>query len=477
MLEVTERGDCGDRLTLEPLEFGELQQDAWMKARRSHVVAQLHEGAHGLGTHAEVPQQPRARHPESTVRWSPLQCSLDGRERIVVALARGQGTRELEGSLFGVRAPGEFLTDRAFARCLDRFVLLRDQGLLYRRIEQARRDQRRWVGARCLGCTGSHAHGQQQRRHTGSHGLVVAGAPGHAPCFPSAGREPPCMSAPPLGVSRLRRLRTQLEVIVAEAAEIVHRRRARTRRGEVRRKGPGDFVTAVDLAAERWLRDRLCALVPEAGFLGEETPSTDLDRGLVWCVDPIDGTSNFAHGLPMYAVAVALLERRRPVVAAVWTAPDGLLHSAARGLGASRRGRRIRIPDGRADDGAIHGAQWFRGNDDLRFLSALQARGARIRTFGSTVVQLVDVACGRLDANVQQQGRIWDLAAAGLIVEEAGGRFTDWHGRPVFPFPSLTVEHTATLAAAPNVHRPLLASLSALAPKPQKTFRKSNARS
>ncbi len=240
---------------------------------------------------------------------------------------------------------------------------------------------------------------------------------------------------------------------------MVARRRTSSRRKDVRRKGPGDFVTAVDLAAERWLRARLVELVPGAGFLGEETPSSDLESGHVWCVDPIDGTSNYANGLPQYAVAVALLERRRPVVAAVWTAPDHAVYAAARGQGAFCNGRRMRMAAGRCDDGAIHGAQWFRGGDDVGFLAALQADGARIRTFGSTVVQLMDVAGGRLDANVQQQGRIWDLAAAGLIVEEAGGRFTDWRGRAVFPFPSLDVAHTPTLAASPKVHRALLAAL------------------
>lgn len=273
------------------------------------------------------------------------------------------------------------------------------------------------------------------------------------------------------GPARLRRLRKALARIVAEAADRVVRRRTTSRRSDVRRKGPGDFVTAVDLATERWLRTRLSALVPEAGFLGEETPASDLNHGLVWCVDPIDGTSNYAHGLPQFAVAVALLDRLRPVVAAVWTAPEAVVFSAARGLGALRNGRPLRVRSGRTADDAIHGAQWFRGGGDLRFLAALQTRGARIRTFGSTVVQVMDVACGRLDANVQQQGRIWDVAAPGLILIEAGGRFTDWAGRSVFPFPSLDVEHTATLAAPPNVHRRLLLELSALDQPTQKTFR------
>ena len=92
----------------------------------------------------------------------------------------------------------------------------------------------------------------------------------------------------------------------------------------------------------------------------------------------------------------------------------------------------------------------------MGFVAALQSRGARVRTLGSTVVQLCDCAAGRLDANVQQQGRVWDFAAAGLIAIEAGLAFTDWRGAPVFPLHDLDVEHTATLAAPPVVHRQLL---------------------
>ena len=99
----------------------------------------------------------------------------------------------------------------------------------------------------------------------------------------------------------------------------------------------------------------------------------------------------------------------------------------------------------------------------MQFLSALQSEGARIRTLGSTVVQLCDCAMGRLDGNVQQQGRIWDFAAAGLIAQEAGLKFTDWRGRSVFPVGDLMVEHTATVAARPGVHRKLLPLLASYA--------------
>lgn len=233
----------------------------------------------------------------------------------------------------------------------------------------------------------------------------------------------------------------------------------RLRPAQIRRKAVGDFVTAIDLRAERRLRQTLERLLPDAGFLGEETAPAELDREWLWVVDPIDGTSNFARGLPHFAVAVALLYRSDPVLAVVHCFPDQACLVARRGAGTRRRRgggtsfRPVRPPTGRLDDGAMLGAQWHRGQQQMAFLAALQRRGGRIRTLGSSVTQLVDVALGRLDANVQQQGRIWDLAAAGLLVEEAGARFTDWNGKPVLPFRDLAVEHSPSIAAAANIHR------------------------
>jgi myo-inositol-1(or 4)-monophosphatase len=231
-----------------------------------------------------------------------------------------------------------------------------------------------------------------------------------------------------------------------------------------RRKGVGDFVTAVDLRCERLLAARLHRVLPAAGLLGEETRARGLERDYVWVVDPIDGTSNFANGLPHWAVAVALLWRRRPVVAAMWCEPEAALYSAAAGLGARRNGAPLSTPRARWDDGAIAGAQWHRGQEDLGFVAALQRDGARVRTFGCTVVQLVDVACGRLDANVQEQGRVWDIAAPGLLLQEAGCRFTDWRGLPVFPFRDLD-GHLPTVGATPAVHARIVRRLRLVVPR------------
>jgi myo-inositol-1(or 4)-monophosphatase len=233
---------------------------------------------------------------------------------------------------------------------------------------------------------------------------------------------------------------------VVAIAERVRSAQARLRSQDVRRKGEGDFVTRVDLVSERALRRELEHLLPMAGFLGEESDPHGLASEWLWVVDPIDGTSNFARGLPHFAVSVALLHRGMPVLAVIHCAPEQATYTAVAGGGTRRNGRLCRMAARRLGDASILGCQWQRGQLDLAFLERLQRLGGRIRTFGSTVTQLADVAVGRLDGNVQVQGRIWDIAAAGLVVEQAGGRFTDWSGRRVFPFRDLTVGHTSTVA-------------------------------
>ncbi|MFY9341889.1 MAG: inositol monophosphatase family protein, partial [Planctomycetota bacterium] len=156
----------------------------------------------------------------------------------------------------------------------------------------------------------------------------------------------------------VRALRAPVRALVQAVAAAVVRAQRRLRPGAVTRKGFGDFVTAVDVAAERRLRAGLQRLLPDAGFLGEETPPRDLDRSWLWVVDPIDGTSNYARGLPCFSVAVALLHERSPVLACVHCQPEAALYEAVRRGGAFRNGRRLRQPAGRLDDGALLGCQW-----------------------------------------------------------------------------------------------------------------------
>jgi myo-inositol-1(or 4)-monophosphatase len=262
-----------------------------------------------------------------------------------------------------------------------------------------------------------------------------------------------------LSAAKLRRIRKGVASAVAEVAGMARRAQRRLRPEAIQRKGVGDFVTEVDLRGERQLRKVLGKLLPEAGFLGEESGAEDLSRDLLWVVDTIDGTSNFAAGLPHWAVSVALLDRGEPLLASIHSQPEGSLYEAVAGCGSFAAGRRFRCAEGRWDDGSIVGVQWHRAQQDLRFVASLTRNGGRVRTMGSTVTQMLDVARGRLDANVQQQGRLWDYAAAALVLLEAGGKLTDWRGRKVFRKDRVESAHLGTVATGGRIHGRVLQAL------------------
>ncbi len=260
-----------------------------------------------------------------------------------------------------------------------------------------------------------------------------------------------------LSPTRIRALRKIARDAVEAVAPSVVDRHHNAPKIATRRKGAGDFVTAVDIAAEKQLRRILLEATPEAGFLGEESSPSHLDAEIVWIVDPIDGTSNFAQGLPSFAVSLACWHRGRPVAAAVHCCPQGETLHAGQNLGAHLGRQRLKTTRCRLDDAAVVGVQWHRGAASLGFLDPLVVSGTRVRVFGSTVTQICDVARGRLHANLQQQGKIWDFAAAVLIAAEAGLKVSDWQGRKLLPITDLdAAKHYPSLVAPAGIHGQLV---------------------
>lgn len=226
-------------------------------------------------------------------------------------------------------------------------------------------------------------------------------------------------------------------------------------------KAEGDPVTDLDLEAEARLRAAITKAWPTHGFLGEETEATGLDREFVWIVDPIDGTANFAANITPWGVAVACLTRGAPIAAAVFCMPGRRTFAAATGLGARLDGEAILLRVGGAlGPDSLVGMQWFRGETRLPFLPRILATGTRIRVQGSTVTQICDVATGQLAANIQTQGRIWDIAAPALILEEAGGELCDWRGEAIFPLRALDRDrHYPSVSGTRAVVRQVVALL------------------
>jgi myo-inositol-1(or 4)-monophosphatase len=210
---------------------------------------------------------------------------------------------------------------------------------------------------------------------------------------------------------------------------------------QVSQKGPGDFVTAADKKCEKVLREELAKARPNYAFLGEEegeTKGADPDHRFI--IDPIDGTSNFMHGLPLFAVTVGL-ERKGEVVAGVTYNPitDELFHGE-KGQGAFCNNKRMRVAARRQLHEALvctnvpHMGQKHLHIRHRNEVAVLQARTAGVRAFGSTALELAFVAAGRIDAAWCHDLHAWDMAAGLLFVREAGGFVSklDSEGDPLF---------------------------------------------
>ena len=209
---------------------------------------------------------------------------------------------------------------------------------------------------------------------------------------------------------------------------------------QVSEKGPGDFVSHADIKAERTLRAELARTRPEYGFLGEEGGETKGDGRNRWIADPLDGTTNFLHGVPHFAISLAL-ERDGEIIAGIVYQPiSDELFWAEKGNGAfidtpNARSRRLRV-SGRKDLArALVGTgipHIGRGDHPayLRKLETVMGKTAGVRRWGAASLDFAFVAAGRYDAFFEYGLAPWDVAAGLLLVREAGGMVDDVAGKP-----------------------------------------------
>jgi myo-inositol-1(or 4)-monophosphatase len=200
---------------------------------------------------------------------------------------------------------------------------------------------------------------------------------------------------------------------------------------QVSLKGPGNFVTAADRRAEEILCAELSAARPGYGFVGEEGGRREgTDETHTWIVDPLDGTSNFLHGIPHFAISIGL-EREGGIVAGlVYNPINDELFTAERGKGAFLNNQRLRVAARkRLGDAVVACGLPHLGRGDLalgnRELAAVQPKVAGLRRFGAASLDLAWVAAGRFDAYWERALSPWDIAAGLILVREAGGFVTD----------------------------------------------------
>ncbi len=196
---------------------------------------------------------------------------------------------------------------------------------------------------------------------------------------------------------------------------------------QVSSKGAGDFVSKADIKAEEIIREELCEARPNYGWLGEESkPVKGSDPTRRWIVDPLDGTTNFLHGLPHWAVSIALEHKGEIVAGVVFDPAKDEMFVAEKGSGAWMNDRRMRVSARRDMIEMIFATGIpFGGSTDLpqtlRDLAALTPRTAGIRRWGAAALDLAYVAAGRLDGYWERRLNPWDIGAGLLMVREAGG--------------------------------------------------------
>jgi len=228
---------------------------------------------------------------------------------------------------------------------------------------------------------------------------------------------------------------------------------------QVSQKGPGDFVTNADLKSERTLRDELQKARPNFGFLMEESgeiPGTDPDHR--WIVDPLDGTTNFLHGLPHFAISIALEQKGEIIAGLVYDPAKDELFWAEKGFGAFCNDRRMRV-SGRKhlpESLLATGIPFIAHGDHPRFLRQLEGamrETAGVRRLGAAALDLAYVAAGRYEGFWEEGLSVWDMAAGIILVREAGGYVSDMRGGQTM------FQTSSILATNSTLHAPLQALL------------------
>ncbi len=239
----------------------------------------------------------------------------------------------------------------------------------------------------------------------------------------------------------------------AEAARGIAARAGELATLEVRTKNASDFVSDVDVETETLIHARLSAAFPAAHIMGEElSPGAAPSAGLVFAVDPLDGTTNFLHGYPEYAVSICAAVNGELAAAVVHNAAIGEVFTARRGAGAFRDGKRISVSNTTDPTRALIGTGFpFRAvavlNEYLSEFYAVARATAGIRRAGAASLDLCDVACGRFDAFWEPLLSPWDFAAGALLVREAGGIVSDVEGG------AISLHKSSVLAGNPAMHR------------------------
>lgn len=221
--------------------------------------------------------------------------------------------------------------------------------------------------------------------------------------------------------------------IVRLAANFIRKESMQFDAAKIEYKGLNDMVSYVDKTAEEKLVRNLEKLIPDAGFLTEEKTINKVGKTYTWIIDPLDGTTNFIHGIPTYAISIALYEDDKAVLGVVYEINRGEMFYAYKGSSAFLNKKEISVsvnPDLKSSLLATGFPyyQFDKQEQYLKLLAEMMQKTHGLRRIGSAATDLIYVACGRFDAFFEYNLQQWDFAAGCFIVQQAGGEVLDFSG-------------------------------------------------
>lgn len=224
-----------------------------------------------------------------------------------------------------------------------------------------------------------------------------------------------------------------MAAVAKSAGQFIREERSKITNDDIELKGKASLVTYVDKNAETMIVTELRKLIPEAGYITEEGTAAEDGEQLKWVIDPLDGTTNFIHGIFPHSVSIGLIDGDEPIAGVVYEIGQDELFSAWKGGGAWLNGNPIEVSKCSTHEDALlaTGFPYYNFemlNDYLRLLEFFMIETRGMRRMGSAAVDMVYVACGRFDGFFEHALHSWDIAAGIIILKEAGGKVCDFRG-------------------------------------------------
>lgn len=231
----------------------------------------------------------------------------------------------------------------------------------------------------------------------------------------------------------LKQLTEKVCSISKEVGAFIQQESAKLSSGDIETKSKNSLVTYVDKTSEKIVVDFLSELIPESGFIAEEGTSNKKGEKYNWVIDPLDGTTNFIHGIPTYCVSIALLKDNELILGVIYEPNQDEMFYAWKNGGAYLNGKSISVSSTTKISNALLATgfpyyDYERIDGYMNMLKWLMHNSRGVRRIGSAAIDLAYVACGRFDAFYEYSLNPWDVAAGAIIVNEAGGSVKDFEG-------------------------------------------------